>query len=56
MEQPTDAFYEYWNELVKNGSVSAFDRTEKLAIDIFYNWLFERYEITLRKGGQIRVN
>lgn len=45
-------FYEYWDRQVKAGYFSAFDREERLSIEIFYRWLKEHYCI-LATGGKV---
>jgi len=40
-KQLVDAFLQYWSNGVRYGEVERFDRTEKIAIELFAKWLVE---------------
>lgn len=44
-------FYEYWDRVMdKSKGTRAFNRMEQLGIEIFYDWLVDRYDLVPKIG------
>lgn len=44
-QEVIDKFYKYWRKLERAGTVSGFDRIERMAISIFAGWILEHYTL-----------